>query len=442
MRNFLSKFLAVVIYSSSLFAATGTPSNLTVRTDANGYLVVTAVTQTNPITAGVFTSRVLKTDASGNLQVILAGTVTPTYPMAIPASTCAAPSLGLSGGTTTGIAFTATPSILECISGTARTTLTASSWTSTVPLLGPNGAVGSPAFSFTSDTDVGMYFISSNNGALAAGNAIALQWDNNGTTHIYVNSVVFDLANVDVSISRIATNTLGLGVNNKFTFQATGLTTTSTDGIIGINNTAALVGQTVQISPRIRLTGTGWDADDSVSRTVSFFEENLPATANTVTGTWKLGFIDPAGTTTYPMVISSTGALTTLNNIVTGGAVTLSSSNDIVRSTANGLVNFNNNNESFGVQINNGTAAPTLTTCGTGAVTSGSRNSAGEGTATGATVCTVTFGTPAWTNTPFCTVVNGTAARALFITAASTTAFTVNGLTAADKFTWTCIGRI
>lgn len=109
-------------YTLTLLSASGTPSTLVVRTDANNYLLVTSVTQTNPVTQGVFTSRILRTDSSGSLQVVLTGTVTPTYPMSIPASTCAAPSLGESGAATTGIAFTATPSILMCIAGTAMGT--------------------------------------------------------------------------------------------------------------------------------------------------------------------------------------------------------------------------------------------------------------------------------------------------------------------------------
>lgn len=250
----------------------GTPSTLRVRVDANGYLVVASATQTNPVTSGTFSSRVLRTDASGNLQVILAGTVTPTYPQAIPASTCAAPSLGMSGGATTGIAFTATPSILMCIAGTAVQTITATS-------------------------------------------------------------------------------------------------------------------------------------ADFYSAAVN---------------------------------LASTGVITISN----GGGLTWATRTKIT-SNADGLLNLISAGGTLGVQFNTGTAAPTVTSCGTGTVTTGSRNTSGEITATGATVCTVTFGAPAWTNTPFCTVTLGTApTTALYISASSTTAFTVSGLTAGNKFTYQCLGRI
>lgn len=129
MRKTLSSLVIILLMGIVIYSqGSGTPSTLRVKTDANGYLLAASATQTNPVTQGTFSSRVLKTDANGSLLVVLTGTVTPTYPQAIPASTCAAPSLGLSGGATTGIAFTATPSILMCISGVAEiTTIAASS---------------------------------------------------------------------------------------------------------------------------------------------------------------------------------------------------------------------------------------------------------------------------------------------------------------------------
>lgn len=66
-------------------------------------------------------------------------------PTAIAASTCAAPGLALAGAATNGIAFTATPSILNCIGGTAVTTLTGAAWTSTVPILVPDGTAAAPS---------------------------------------------------------------------------------------------------------------------------------------------------------------------------------------------------------------------------------------------------------------------------------------------------------
>jgi hypothetical protein len=83
---------------------------------------------------------------------------------------------------------------------------------------------------------------------------------------------------------------------------------------------------------------------------------------------------------------------------------------------------------------------PTIGTCGTGTVTAGSTDNAGEVTSTGATTCTVNF-SAAWGAVPFCTVTDETTAAALRISAISASAFTVANLTSGDKFMWMCFGR-
>lgn len=90
--------------------------------------------------------------------------------------------------------------------------------------------------------------------------------------------------------------------------SALNLQTTSTDGVIVTNTTAALVGTPSQISPRVRWSGNGWDTDDATSRPVGFFAEAIPTGTTTVGGQWKLGFIDPiASTLSYPFSVTSLG---------------------------------------------------------------------------------------------------------------------------------------
>jgi len=109
---------------------------------------------------------------------------------------------------------------------------------------------------------------------------------------------------------------------------ALNLITTSTDGIVNQNATVATLAVPAQISPRNRLSGTGWDTDNSVSRTVSFFTEVLPTSGTTVVGTWRLGFIDPVALTlSYPVVVSSGGTISVLNGLTAGGAVTAAVNN-------------------------------------------------------------------------------------------------------------------
>jgi hypothetical protein len=102
-------------------------------------------------------------------------------------------------------------------------------------------------------------------------------------------------------------------LNLPFDYQATGLGTTSTDGGILENITAATGAATVQISPRLRLRGTAWDT--AASETVDFFMENLPATAATPTGTLKFGYSLNGAAASYPFTVSSAGAGTLLSNL-------------------------------------------------------------------------------------------------------------------------------
>lgn len=85
-----------------------------------------------------------------------------------------------------------------------------------------------------------------------------------------------------------------------------------------------------------------------------------------------------------------------------------------------------------------GLNTPTVATCGTGSVATGSSDFAGKITATGATACTLTFAT-AFTTAPACVVTDGTTAAALKVVVTTTTA-AVTGLTSGDIFYYVCIG--
>lgn len=101
------------------------------------------------------------------------GNITPAT-MGVDASTCSAPGIYLKTATTTGIAFTATPSVILCVNGTAILTTTGSAVTSTVPYLAPDGAVGAPSLSFSgAPTTLGLWrsgdrMIASTNGVSRA----------------------------------------------------------------------------------------------------------------------------------------------------------------------------------------------------------------------------------------------------------------------------------
>ena len=235
------------------------------------------------------------------------------------------------------------------------------------------------------------------------------------------------------------------------TLSLSSLGTTSTDGLVVQNTTAATGGATVQISPRIKLLGAGWDADDSVSRNTRFFAEVLPVSGNTVYGNLKIGYMNPVtDAITYPIQFDPLNLDLTITNAngslaISGSAKFNFSTREILLSPADGLFSITNGSQNVGIQINTGTAAPTLANCGAagGTLTTGRRNAAGEATPTNSnTSCDIVFGTPAWTNTPFCVIEDETTLQAARVSAISTTGFTVAGLTGGDKFMWICLGRI
>lgn len=107
-----------------------------------------------------------------------------SYPQAIPASTCAAPSLGLSGGATTGIAFTATPSILTCIGGTAVVTWTSGGVAAAGNFLFAVGAGNT--LTLTADGNENIVFTNGlrTNSTLRIGNDSTIQWNSNGSLRV------------------------------------------------------------------------------------------------------------------------------------------------------------------------------------------------------------------------------------------------------------------
>jgi hypothetical protein len=230
-----------------------------------------------------------------------------------------------------------------------------------------------------------------------------------------------------------------------------GIAVTSTDGHVLSNTTAATAGVPVQQSPRLRFRSNVWNTTvTAANNTNDWWVDSVPISQAVPTGQLIFRSSLNGAAATDAITFNSFGEITALSNINavgdlrSGGARFIYfNTREAFSSTADGLLNITTNAGSLGVQLNTGATTPTVTSCGTGAVTAGSRNVAGQITATGATACTITFSSPAWTNAPFCTItMRNVPLTAAYISAESTTAFTVTGLTAADVFNYICIGRI
>jgi hypothetical protein len=102
-----------------------------------------------------------------------------------------------------------------------------------------------------------------------------------------------------------------------------GITTTSTDALLIENSTAALVGETVEMSGRIRFRAHAWKSDAvAASQTQDFIIENLPATGTaSTTATLRFGHSDNGAGFTYPLTLTSSGVMTVSNYIRAATAV-------------------------------------------------------------------------------------------------------------------------
>lgn len=230
----------------------------------------------------------------------------------------------------------------------------------------------------------------------------------------------------------------------------TGLGTTSTDGFTLQNTTPATVGTPVQLSPREKWCGTAYNSVSTLSETDCFFIETLPATtAGTTTATFRVGYINNAGSITYPLTMTSPGNLALTGN-VTGGTfdTTILSFNSAthsrIYSPVDGQIVLMNAAQTFGSTVKTD-ALPTFTGFGTSpTVTAGSTAYAGSinvGTGGTATTGVITFNGTAFPSAPFCTYSTQTSNVVTRGTPTTTqvTLNTTTAWTASDVVTWHCI---
>lgn len=145
-----------------------------------------------------------------------------------------------------------------------------------------------------------------------------------------------------------------------FMNERSSLGTTSTDGLVMQNLTAAAAGAQ-QMSPRLRFDGFGYATDaGGSSQEVSFINELLPvqgAAAPTANLLWK--YAVNGGAYSTQMALDSAGALTTAGGITTGNAIGLANGGDSIfwasrgfmHRPADGVQRFSNAAQSTGFRI-------------------------------------------------------------------------------------------
>ncbi len=282
-----------------------------------------------------------------------------------------------------------------------------------------------------------------------------------GTTGFGIrnNAGVIEVKSSGGAWAAISTTAAGQAFAATVTITSAGLAATPSNttvgsGIIFQNTTAATAGATVQWMSGPAYVAHAWDTDDLVDRTVRCYWALQPVSGTTVTSQMVLNCDNSpfagGGTTGFvnPFRVNNGGSATFLGSIVGGTSSSLGFTNKtIFAASANGLLQIAKNAgvAAPAVEMNLGTAVPTVANCSvgtTGVIDAHSTNTAGSVTpGTGSTACDVVFGAPAYSFAPFCTITDYTSViLAPRISARSTTGFTVDGLTAGDRFGFICLG--
>lgn len=150
-------------------------TSLTVGAGAVG---TPSVTTTGDLNTGVYfpAADTVALTAGGTQAVKAEATaVTAAVPVVLPAGTASAPALTTTGDLNTGVVFSAADTVGVTTGGTQRLTVDTAAVTSTLPVVHPAGAVGTPSVTASGDLDTGAWFPAANTLALSTGGVEALR---------------------------------------------------------------------------------------------------------------------------------------------------------------------------------------------------------------------------------------------------------------------------
>lgn len=257
------------------------------------------------------------------------------------------------------------------------------------------------------------------------------------------------------------------GASGSGTTGPSGIATTSTDGFVLENSTAATVGVPVQQSPRLRFRSQVWNSTAvAATNTNDWFIESVPTTGATPVGVLKFGSSLNGAAATFPFsfstvvgagssnIDSSTGLLTLGGNSNVASMASLRagigsqlgwSSRSQMLAPTDGSVTLNNAAIALGSTLKFD-ALPTIASgFGTSpAITAGSTPLAGSinvGTGGTATTGVINFNGTAYPSAPFCIVTTTTTTTPTRVLA-STTQLTLNSTVAwlaSDVVNWHCV---
>jgi hypothetical protein len=133
-----------------------------------------------------------KLHVSGN--ILATGSVDcGTQFLGLSTDTAAAPSFSFSGDTDTGVFRSGADQLAVTTGGTARLTVTTSQFTGTLPWRGQNGTAAAPALSASGDTNTGIYFPAADTIGFVEGGVEAMRIDSSGNLGIGTTTTTYRL---------------------------------------------------------------------------------------------------------------------------------------------------------------------------------------------------------------------------------------------------------
>jgi hypothetical protein len=168
---------AIVDTKLATIATAGKVSNsATTATNANTASAIVARDASGNFTAGTITAA-LTGAASSN--VLKAGD-TMTGALVVPVASAATPSLTFTGDLNTGVFSPGADQVAISTNGAQRLTVDTAATTSTLPVVHPLGAVGTPSITFTGDLNTGIYSPAADTIAFVEGGAEAMRITSDG----------------------------------------------------------------------------------------------------------------------------------------------------------------------------------------------------------------------------------------------------------------------
>lgn len=245
--------------------------------------------------------------------------VTSTLPIVVPAGSTSAPSYTFSGDTDTGLYSSATDTIDLTTAGTTRVTLNTASLTTILPVYAAAGAAATPSFTFSGDSDTGLYNATANEISFACG----------AGRRMYLNTTALNL-NVAITGQNSQQHTLRNDSDSAFAdalqiFNATSSTSTTvgtriafktgstTQGRIGADcsgrlilaSTAAAVVPDADNTTTLGSAANRWSTVYAQNATINVSDERQKN--NIVTESLGLDFINAITPRVYSMNSDSSG---------------------------------------------------------------------------------------------------------------------------------------